>query len=712
MMALWGLCFSLEIISAWLWLVHALKLPITLLAFYSMTFLLMVGVGLLVVLIKREPPSLKETIFHVVIVGMLLTAFFKTVIYDYRSDLAWGAIAVLLCLALFVRLCNRWWWGFWDGCWSMMRDPQYRQGFNLGLDLVMIVAIFAWIWVKDIEAVVARMMFGEQFHHLDNALMGPGWAYLKGSVLNVDVLSQYGIGMPLSMAHLSELLGGFRYETVVFLLMVFICIYYVMAYCLLRLWIPSWLLATSAWLIGFKCQMFYTLSYPCILTYPQSSVLRFFFDVPLMFLLWAYAKKRHNLLSLAVGVGMGVNIWWVTSTGLYVSMAVIIALGILGYLRGEMKQTIKHLAIMISAAMGCAGLLLWLSVKNAMLEATFWRETWGFMGIFTSGLMNVPLWDPLRYAQYWDLIIAAVWVFSLLGILLAIVISRRIDLSHPATLLATVMAIYGLGSLEHWITMTMGNNYYSKSLPFWWCLFWAIDYATKSIKAPWLKGGKVMIFALSVFALATNHHAMSYPNLWNVSSHPMTDTKTIAQPLPTGYPYIYHKYRQLEESKKTPANNLGNKDEQMFSEYDIPDDAMLVRMYRQESQFPDDVRLIKELTKANDKVALISSFEISLLLQADRQPLFFIFPFLDSRPMRFRTFPWDQILAKEQIDRILSDLEKEKPDYIFVERMFIEQPSPPNMAHDYPGLYLLLNYIREHYDPKQQGYYLMAMQRR
>ena len=44
--------------------------------------------------------------------------------------------------------------------------------------------------------------------------MGPGWAYVSGQVLDVNIISQYGIGFVVVIGRIAQFLGGFSYEHV------------------------------------------------------------------------------------------------------------------------------------------------------------------------------------------------------------------------------------------------------------------------------------------------------------------------------------------------------------------------------------------------------------------------------------------------------------------------------------------------------------------
>ena len=65
--------------------------------------------------------------------------------------------------------------------------------------------------------------------------------------------------------------------------------------------------------------------------------------------------------------------------------------------------------------------------------------------------------------------------------------------------------------------------------------------------------------------------------------------------------------------------------EDMRTEDDFKNDAELVEYYRSHFDFQQDAALIDRLTKPDERVALISSFETKILIQAKRAPFFYHF---------------------------------------------------------------------------------------
>ena len=67
------------------------------------------------------------------------------------------------------------------------------------------------MYVPNQEGVLARTVIGEQFHHFNTLIMVPAFASSMGCLLNVDVNSQYGVGMPMIMGFLAKCMGGVTY---------------------------------------------------------------------------------------------------------------------------------------------------------------------------------------------------------------------------------------------------------------------------------------------------------------------------------------------------------------------------------------------------------------------------------------------------------------------------------------------------------------------
>ena len=159
--------------------------------------------------------------------------------------------------------------------------------------------------------------------------------------------------------------------------------------------------------------------------------------------------------------------------------------------------------------------------------------------------------------------------------------------------------------------------------------------------------------ALAAYALVTNHNYVSYPNIVNLSRNPLVDP-WVVNPLPDGRSYFNHLFSQLPVDTRLPFNSLGETDEKLRSEKDFAGDEDLRKYYTREFDFSQDARLIDDLVPPQEKVALVSSFETKILMDARRQPFFYYVPLVISRPMHMRTmvvshFIHPRPLAKDHI---------------------------------------------------------------
>ncbi len=281
--------------------------------------------------------------------------------------------------------------------------------------------------------------------------------------------------------------------------------------------------------------------------------------------------------------------------------------------------------------------------------------------------------------------------------------------------LALGLSIYGLGLLEHYVVFSMGNLYYTKTVPFYLVLFHWISKGQAHLPSSfdfWRKRLSWVIAGIAFVALVTHHGYMSYPNALNISSEPLLD-KRVARPLPDGRPYFYHKDRgTIPSNRLLTYNNFGNTDESFITEFDFNDYQAMIARYHQDSDFSMDARLISSLTAPQDKVVLISSYEVRILMQAKRRPFFFIFPLLASRAMQGHSLPDDMIYTRSDLTRTINDLESEKPEYVFMEKMMSQDNIPPMYNETQPGLMALLRYVKINYSPFREGHYLLAFKRK
>ena len=199
-----------------------------------------------------------------------------------------------------------------------MKDKTPLSNLSVWLTVSGMVLIPLIIWVPDVEGAVARMFFGEHFHHIDWLLMSPGWVHLSGNILGVDNISRYGIGAPIIVSEIAQrLLGRFDYVNVVIVMMMVSVLYYWIWFYALRLILKDTAWAFIAIFLGLRLHFFHMETFPFIFTYPQVTPLRFFFDsLFFLFLVLHTQSGRMIWLYLASAVS-GFSVFYITGEGVY-----------------------------------------------------------------------------------------------------------------------------------------------------------------------------------------------------------------------------------------------------------------------------------------------------------------------------------------------------------------------------------------------------------
>lgn len=654
--------------------------------------------------------------FELFLTGALLCAVYKTVIYDTRGQLASAAVTWLLLTAVLVKV-------FWPairswacGVFALIQTREYAALTRMLMFWILGVVLVAFTYMPDLEAVAARMFIGEQYHHFDSFIAAPGWAHRTGRLLNMDIITQYGVGMPVILSELSRVFGPYNYVSLLATLMWLCIVYYVGWYVLLRKWYGSVLIAAAAIFAAFRVQMFHTGTFPFVFTYPSALPVRYIFDIVLFWLIWLHLHNPRQWYMVLMGLVCGASLFYMTDTGLYLT-ATFIFYGLFYLLCPSLRRVVwdrerwyAPLAWPVLPVMMYV-FLMWVVQGHHLWTPQFWYNMGEFIEYFLSGWGVVPMYASLLERHFWASLmgftIPLVYVASLTIIGSLIFLRKR----PKQDLFAVVLCVYGLGIYHYYIARSAVTSYYTAGLPFmficgYWIAFW-IQSRPQRQQMIWAMG----VLGASLFALMTNHNFISYPNIVNVSRNPMIDPKVV-QPLPNRLPYFNHLYTTAPQSDRLARNNLGGMDEELLTEKDFISDAHLVQYYRQARLFPEDVTLIQRLVPEGHPLALISSFEVEFMVQSDRPPFFYYYPLIISRPMKMRTFPVSSLYTNNHWERIQDQLEQSPEKFIFMEKIFLRDDVPAHYIYDRPGLMTLLTYIKRHYQPVANGMYLVAMKRR
>ncbi len=583
----------------------------------------------------------------------------------------------------------------------------------------MVAMIVVFLFIPRPDAVAARCWIGEQNHHNDSFIMAPAVALELGAQLNMDVISQYGLGFVVVVKSLMKALGGITYSNLISVMMLATMIYYIGWLLLLRAVFGCVALAGLAVVLAIKWQVFHAGAYPIVYTYGSMTVLRYAFDLVVFYAMWRHLTQGKVMWLGIAAAAAGFGVFYMTSEGVYVFASYLAYLGLL-FCSQRFQQDLPIISKGRLMVFGVLPLAVWLFlltllVGQSVLELEFWKNGTEFINYFLSGFGVEPIFKNLQLREFWrffsGLLVPCVYLVSLL-IHLGFMFKGRLT---PKIILIMVLCIYGLGNYHYYIVRSAMTNYAAVSLGMavvtaYWAGALLNHYAGRMPKLQafaWRWG----IFLVALAMLVSNRLFLSYPNIINTSRHPMVDSK-VAWPLPEGKPYFNHLFNEYPSAWKLAANNLQSTREELPIERNFISDEALVGYWKQRTGFKSDAAMISALVPPGEPAALISSFETLILQQARRKPFFYYFPLVISRPMSMRSWPAVSIYTKTQLAKTVKKIRQERPRYIFMENVLLIQQVPAAYLEQYPALMALIQVIRQDYQVFKQGEYLTALQLR
>jgi hypothetical protein len=646
---------------------------------------------------------------------LLCYVIFKVLVYHhpYLTQFFWPA---LLVIALSIKI----FWGPLNRASRVLLEfvhyPANTLPLRMMLDIAVPIFIFLVIYLPNQEGALARTFMEEQFHHFDTLIMVPAFASSMGCLLNVDVNSQYGVGMPMMMGFLAKCMGGVTYGHILELLMIGCILYYWLVYAFLRIWLKSALLSAIGIVIGLKWQMFHTGMYPFIFGIPNGLVVRYFWDIIFFMLLYRHIHKQESWALLLLSVCAGGSVFYVSDTGgslilaFYVYLLYLLAANY--FFKGmdwgaNIWSLVRYFLIVPCVTIG----LFWLALGNNVFHPTFWNNMKEFLQFFLDGYEALPIYQSLTDHNYLQCLVGfmipAVYMLTFL-VVGSLVLLRKIK---PENVLVVILSAYGMGLYHYFVCRSASTQYYVECLPYVFILCFWLKSALSVLTQYKRRNILLALLAFCMFALLTTHQFIVYPNMLNISRNPFTDP--LSRPEYPGLKYYFnHLFTRIPEELKLPVNSLGQTDEEWKTEDDFRSDEELVDYYHKEFDLSQDADLIARLTPPDGRAAVMSSFDIRLLMQAKRKPFFYCFPLLVERPMRMRNFPSTHLHTIARLQRTLKQIAEDKPEYIFMERIFLIDKVSQDFYNWSSDTIALINYVRAYYEPYQQGYYLVAMKRK
>lgn len=532
-------------------------------------------------------------------------------------------------------------------------------------DVFAVFLLIIVIGVADVNRVLAVIFTHDHFYHLDSMLMAPGWAHLKGLTLNVDVISQYSMVIPVVVSRLADAVGGFSYQSVLTVLIALVTLYFIAFYWLLRTWLGSVLWAIFGVLLAVKLHMFHDGVAPVVWRYPSATVLRYVFDI-----IAFYAVSRHcvtyqrRYLWIAFAVA-GISLAYMMDTGLYLLFALYVYLTaylLVGSRQGPainmLKEWPRVLWLFIMPFVIALG-VLFLVQGPAIFTQQMWGNAFEFAGFFMQGWGAMPMHEVLRdrqfFAFFMGFFIPAVYVWTLI-----FVGGKCLTGQAPwKDVFVVFLSVYGLCLYQYFINRSALSSYYAVCLPYAGVVcYWLRALSEKlSLGVRWTFS--LASIGLVVLFLGTNVWFGSYPNIWHSTAQ--------------------------QWAKESQA-------------------------FREEFNFERDAQLIRELTAPDERVALICNFETAILMGSGRKPFFYLFPLVESARMDLPVVGRNYLYTQERLARTLQQINDKKPAYIFVETRFLR--AYENGSQQTSGtLRELMKNVLRHYRYETEGQYLTALKR-
>jgi hypothetical protein len=643
--------------------------------------------------------------------ALMLCASFNIIVYDQRP---WLAKGVFVALALGAMLSKIFWpefkiWG------EQFISKMLAWPFGVKANILAGAGLVLLLYVPDAKAVLARMFLGDQLHHFDTSYMAPAWAFTHGCVLNVDVMTEYGVGIPILMAWFARFMGGLDYTHAFMFLLWGTILYFVLCYVFLRLWLRSLGIAVAGTLLAIKFQMFHFGISPFVFTLPSATVIRYFWDIFFFLFLLGHLRSLRKRYLFAAAVCCGAQIFCMTTCGYCLTiafMAYIASFLIVGELRKLVcKNILDYVGFISFIAVIPASLFFFLGLTQGhyLWTREFWFNMQEFNNYFLSGFGLMPMYETIQnkevLAGFMGFFIPVVYLGTFL-VTAGLVYWGK---TQRDDLMAAILSLYGMAIYHYYIGRSAPTSYYVVCIPYVFILgFWINKWIANKAQQP-RRSVLLCLLAAVLYALLTNHNYLAYPNMLNVSRNPIVDPMVV-NPLPDGHSYFNQNVSKVTDADRVAVNSLGEKDEGIKFEKDFKTDADLKKYFDEEFDFSQDARLIASLTKPTEAVALLSGFEIRMLMQADRKQFFYYSPILVARPMRMRSFPISAMYTFDHAKRTLKQLEDARPEYLFMEKIFLEAQGFKNFKD--ASLVMVLNYIFEHYAPDKEGRYLVAMKRK
>lgn len=516
-------------------------------------------------------------------------------------------------------------------------------------------AVLLWILVwPDVTAVAARMFVRDNFYHLDSLIMSPGWAHLNGLLLNLDVTSQYSLAIPVIVAGLLNIFGGFDYFNVIALIIGVCMAYYFCLFVFIQRWLGSKALSAAATLVFVKLQLFHWGVAPLVWQYPSATAFRHWPDILFFLCLITHIRKGQALWSYCAWAIVGLSIVWMTDVGVYLLAAMVLYRAASFVIAKSNPVSIARTIVKEVVCVFVLAVTLMLCLQpQTVFNLEFWNNQFEFAALFLQGWGALPMTEGLLDKQFlafcMGFVIPVVYLATLLYGLFQLLVYKR----GKEILLLIAVSVYGLGLYHYFIHRSGVNSYYAVAMPFVVIVFFWVSRILGALPQRY-NGLRLVLPVAAIALLMTTYLATYYPNLVRLS-----------------------------------RLDFGPEKQYFKTNFD----------------FDTDARLIIKYTKPQERVALISSFETKILMQANRPPLFYYFPLIESAQMTTGDVRNTYLHTHARIKKTIGQLDTRRPMYIFIEEKLLG-------VQGQEGMSALTKYIKDYYQLVDKGQYVAAFKRK
>lgn len=522
---------------------------------------------------------------------------------------------------------------------------------DIGFLVLLLVFIAPW----GMHRVMSSVFLYDQCYHLDGTFMTAAWASIKGLVLEKDVISQYSTVMPPLVGKLLHHTVGFSYMSVMTFMVVLVLGYYAALFLFLRRWLDSFGAAAVAIILTVKLQMFHWGVSPMVWLYVSATPLRHFADIIFFIALWQHLRTGRAAWLYAAAAAVGFAFSWMIDVGLYMAAA----LGVYTVAHGYQQQqgagiifstTAKALTLSAATAFG----ILWLFNGAGVVSAEFWRNMTEHAALFLQGWGALPMDDGLKDRQFFAFFLGFAIPVFYAGVLLTQAALIYLRQGGMQQVFITVLCIYGLGLYHYFIHRSGVTSYYAVCVPLVMIIAAGLDHVFGRMKKSHYRLAALALGAWALIALTTGYLYSFYPNPFNGRN---------------------------------------------------PDWALQERFFDEKFDFKDDAALVRRLTGAGERVAIVSSFETAILMAADRAPFFYYSPMIESSHFDGPKVRLSYLHTVPRLQKTLQSLQQNKPRYIFVQERLLG-------VQDQQALGALLGYVQANYTAGPRSAHLIAFERK